>query len=118
MDWLNFFADLLNLKIVLIACLIFVPLERVLAMHPGQKTFRRGWWNDVIYLFVNSWLIKLGLLVVIASTMAISKWLIPPSALAAVAAQPYWLQIIEVIVVADLGFYFTHRMFHAIPALW
>ena len=65
MDLLNFFADWLNLKGVLIACLIFIPLERLLAMHPHQRIFRRGWWNDVIYLFINGWLIKLGILIII-----------------------------------------------------
>ena len=76
MNWLNFFAEWLNLKGVLIACLIFVPLERLLAMHPLQRTFRRGWWNDVIYLFVNGWLIKLGLLIIIAGAMVVFAWLI------------------------------------------
>src|SRR5574341_1042272 len=118
MDWLSFFADWLNLKGVLIACLIFVPLERVLAMHPGQSIFRRGWWDDVIYLFVNGWLIKLGIGIIIAGAMVVTAWLVPPTVQATAAAQPYWLQIIEVIVLADLGFYFTHRMFHAVPVLW
>jgi hypothetical protein len=62
MDLFNFFAEWLNLKSLLIACLIFIPLERLLAMHPHQKVFRRGWWNDVIYVFANGWLIKLGVL--------------------------------------------------------
>jgi sterol desaturase/sphingolipid hydroxylase (fatty acid hydroxylase superfamily) len=118
MDWLNFFADLLNLKGVLITCVIFTPLERLLAMHPHQRVFRRGWWNDVIYLFVNGWLIKLGALIMIAGAIVVSAWLIPPSVQVAVAGQPYWLQIVEVVLVADLGFYFAHRMFHAIPLLW
>jgi sterol desaturase/sphingolipid hydroxylase (fatty acid hydroxylase superfamily) len=118
MDWLNFFANWLNLKGVLIACLIFIPLERLLAMHAHQSIFRRGWWNDVIYLFVNGWLIKLGIFITVSGAMVVSVWLIPPPMRAAVAGQPYWLQIVEVILIADLGFYFAHRMFHAIPLLW
>jgi sterol desaturase/sphingolipid hydroxylase (fatty acid hydroxylase superfamily) len=118
MDWFNFFSDWLNLKGILIACLIFIPLERLLAMHPLQRIFRRGWWNDVIYLFVNGWLIKLGILIMIAGGIVVSAWLIPPPVRVAVAGQPYWLQIVEVVLVADLGFYFAHRMFHAIPLLW
>ena len=117
MDWLNFFADGFNLKILLIACLIFIPLERLLAMHPLQGIFRRGWWNDVIYLFLNGWLTRLGILIVIAGTIVVSAWLIPPVRVA-VAGQPYWLQIVEVVLVADLGLYFAHRMVHAIPLLW
>jgi sterol desaturase/sphingolipid hydroxylase (fatty acid hydroxylase superfamily) len=87
-------------------------------MHPLQRIFRRGWWNDVIYLFVNGWLIKLGILVIIASAIVVFAWLIPTPVRAAVAGQPYWLQIVEIILLADLGFYFAHRAFHAIPFLW
>jgi sterol desaturase/sphingolipid hydroxylase (fatty acid hydroxylase superfamily) len=118
MHWLNLFVDVLNLKGVLIACLIFIPLERLLAMHPLQRVFRRGWWTDVIYLFVNGWLTKLGLLLIIVGVMVVSTWLVPLPVRAAMADQPYWLQIVEIIVVADLGVYFVHRMFHSIPLLW
>ena len=79
MDLFNFFADWLNLKGILIACLIFIPLERLLAMHPGQRIFRRGCWNDVIYLFMNGWLIKPGILLIIVGVMVVSRWLVPPS---------------------------------------
>ena len=54
----------------------------------------------------------------IAGAIVVSAWLIPPSVRVAVAGQPYWLQIVEVVLVADLGLYFAHRMFHAIPLLW
>ena len=89
-----------------------------MAMHPGQRIFRRGWWNDVIYLFVNGWLIKLGILLIIVGAMVVSRWLVPLPVRAAMVGQPYWLQIFEIIVLADLGFYFVHRMFHSIPLLW
>jgi hypothetical protein len=39
---------------LLLTALIFVPLERVLALHREQKVFRRGWLNDVIYLLLNA----------------------------------------------------------------
>ena len=85
-----------------------------MTMHPLQRVFRRGWWTDVIYLFVNGWLTKL----IIVDVMVVSTWLVPLPVRAAVADQPYWLQIVEIIVVADLGGYFVHRMFHSIPLLW
>ena len=115
MDWLNLFVDLLNLKGVLITCLIFIPLEHLLAMHPLQRVFRRGWWTDVIYPFVNGWLTTLCLFLIIAGVMVVSTWLVPLPVRAAVADQPYWLQIVEIIVVADLGVYFVHRLFHSMP---
>jgi sterol desaturase/sphingolipid hydroxylase (fatty acid hydroxylase superfamily) len=118
MDWMSLFADWLNLKTFLLACLIFIPLERLWAMHPVQRVFRRGWWNDAIYLFVNGWLTRLGIVITMAVTIVVSAWLIPAPVRIAVAGQPLWLQIVEVVLVADLGLYFAHRMFHSIPLLW
>jgi hypothetical protein len=57
-------------------------------------------------------------LLVIVGVMIVSTWLVPLPVRAAIADQPYWLQIVEIIVIADLGIYFVHRMFHSIPLLW
>ena len=48
------------------------------ALIPALATLRRGWWNDVIYLLINGWLIKLGILIMIAGAIVVSAWLIPP----------------------------------------
>lgn len=103
---------------LLLTALIFVPLERVLALHREQKVFRRGWLNDVIYLLLNTQLTMLGLGLLVVATIVIAGWLMPVSIRAAVATQPYWAQIIEMIVLADIWFYFAHRAFHAFPWLW
>ncbi|NRP73721.1 hypothetical protein ILFOPFJJ_04634 [Ensifer psoraleae] len=111
--------ELLGLKSIMIIALIFIPLERLLPLHPEQKVFRRHWLNDVIYLFFNGILIKLGLLLVVGSLMIAIRVMIPEQGLPAyVQAQPIWLQAIEVILIADLGFYLAHRAFHAVPLLW
>lgn len=44
MDWL---------KGLLLMAFIFVPLERLLAWHPEQRVFSRGWLNDMIHLLLN-----------------------------------------------------------------
>ena len=110
--------DPLGFTTILITCLIFVPLERLLAMHPNQKIFRRGWHTDVIYLLLNGALIKLGLLGVIFAVAFLTSWCVPASFRELVSGQPYWLQLIEAIILSDIGFYWTHRMFHAVPWLW
>jgi sterol desaturase/sphingolipid hydroxylase (fatty acid hydroxylase superfamily) len=112
MDLIGFF------KPILLTGLIFIPLERLLALRPEQKILRRGWKNDLIYLFLNGALIKVGLIAIIVAAFFGAKTLVPSSFQATVAGQPYWLQVAEVLIVSDVGFYCTHRMFHAIPWLW
>jgi len=110
--------DPFGLKVIFIAFLVFVPLERLLALHPEQKIFRRNWANDGLFLLFNGILIKLGLLAVIATIIFVAARIVPESFQAAVGGLPYWVQIPAVIVLSDLGFYWTHRMFHAVPWLW
>jgi len=117
MDLLYGLAELFNIKGAVIAALIFIPLERVLAMH-RQKVFRRGWGNDVIYFLFNGVVIKLGLGALLAGAMVLAGWLVPQSIRTAVISQPIWLQAVQVLILADLGFYVVHRLFHSIPWLW
>ncbi|MCE9508166.1 MAG: sterol desaturase family protein [Alphaproteobacteria bacterium] len=102
----------------LIACLVFVPVERVLAFRPEQKIFRRGWGVDLTHVMVTGFLIKAGTIVLFALSAAFLEKQIPAHLRAAVAAQPFWLAFLEVLLIADLGFYWVHRAFHAIPLLW
>jgi sterol desaturase/sphingolipid hydroxylase (fatty acid hydroxylase superfamily) len=111
MDWFG-------LKGALIAAVIFIPLERLFAVRPEQKILRAGWATDLFYFLVNGLIIKLGLAALIVATLALTNLLVPNSVPAMIAAQPYWLQFVEILIVADLGFYAAHRAFHAIPWLW
>ncbi len=110
--------DPLGLKAILITFLVFVPLERLFALHTEQKVFRRGWANDLIFLLVNGLVIKLGLLAVVLVSIFAAESAVPASVRATVGGLPYWVQIPLAIVLSDLGFYWTHRMFHAVPWLW
>lgn len=77
---------------------------------------RSHWLNDAFYMFFNGILIKAGLLVVVGGALILIGYLIPDSVGQLVQSQPVWLQAIEVIVVADIGFYLAHRAFHAFPS--
>jgi sterol desaturase/sphingolipid hydroxylase (fatty acid hydroxylase superfamily) len=106
------------LKALLLTAIIFVPLERVLAIDPRQKMLRRDWLNDLVYWIVNGPVIGLTLAAVIIGATFLGDSLEPLSVRLAIGGQPYWLQMIEVVVLADLGFYAVHRAFHVVPWLW
>ncbi|WP_258766283.1 sterol desaturase family protein [Bradyrhizobium arachidis] len=95
-----------------------MPLERLFAMHPGQRTFRRDWGNDLVFLLLNAVLIRLGLLAIVAATIFAAALIVPASLQTTIGDLPVWAQLPLVIVLSDLGFYWTHRMFHAVPWLW
>ena len=111
-------SDLIDLKAVLIIALIFIPLERLLPLHAEQSPARRHWLNDVVYLLFNGIVIKIGLLIVIGTAMLVLHRFVPAGLAQAVQSQPVWLQAVEVLVLADAGFYLAHRAFHAVPFLW
>ena len=113
-----FLAELLDFRLFLVAAFVFIPLERLFAARKGQKLLRAGWADDLVYVFVNGIVIRLGLVLAVLAIMALGALLVPASFREAVAGQPLWLQAIEVLLLADLGFYLSHRAFHAVPALW
>jgi sterol desaturase/sphingolipid hydroxylase (fatty acid hydroxylase superfamily) len=109
---------LINGLDILLAALVFMPLERLLAIHRGRKLLRSLWRLDVTHLLATGLIIQLGMTGVVILGLQASDALAPSAWRAAVAAQPVWLQFIEVLVLADLGFYLAHRTFHAVPMLW
>ena len=110
--------NIFNFKSALIGVLILLPLERLLPMHKGQKVFRRGWKNDLIYLFFNSVYVTLGLALLFDGSQLLGEEFFPSSLRAAVSAQPIVVQFGEILLLTDLGFYAVHRVFHAVPWLW
>src|SRR3954452_1879502 len=103
-------------RTLLIAALIFVPLEHLLGVHE-RATFRTCRLVDlgcaVINGIVTAPALKLALVVLVLGAQACA-----PAALRdAVARQPFWFQAPEVIALGDIGIYLAHRLFHR-PALW
>src|SRR5437016_1922770 len=92
--------DPFALKVIFITFLVFVPLERLFTLHPEQKILRRSWGNDLIFLLLNRFLIKLGLLGVIAASIFAAAQIVPASFQAAVGGLPYWVQIPAIIVLS------------------
>ncbi|ESX46748.1 sterol desaturase family protein [Mesorhizobium sp. C416B] len=110
--------DLFGLKSLLICALIFVPLERILTLRPPQKILRKGLAIDAIYAILNGTLVRACIFSMAAIVMSVAALLVPERVLDTIGGQPTWLQVIEIIILADLGVYAAHRAFHAVPALW
>lgn len=116
--WLEWLGNVLSLKSALLAVIVLVPLQLALPMHSHQKILRPEWGTDVIYLLVNGLPIKIGAVALIMLIVSASEHVLPAELRALIRSQPLWLQLIEVIVLSDLGFYVVHRLFHTFPILW
>ena len=110
--------DPLGLKIILLTCLVFVPLERLFALNGEQKVFRAGWANDLVFLLLNGVVSKLGMLAVVVASLFVAERIVPASIQDTVGGLPFWIQIPLIILLTDLGVYWIHRMLHAVPTLW
>jgi sterol desaturase/sphingolipid hydroxylase (fatty acid hydroxylase superfamily) len=110
--------DVLRLALwLVIVCIIFIPLERIFADRP-QKVLRKQFGNDLVY-YVMSWLLPA---IIMAPPLLVVAWLahrfIPAGVHTAIAAVPFWAQVLAALVVGDLGYYWGHRCLHTVPFLW
>lgn len=98
--------------------LVFRPLEWAFPAKREQKFLRPEWWTDLCF-FLGQYLFWGGLVLAILTYW--SGWLtaaVPASFRAAVAAQPWWAQAIQVVLLSDFCIYWGHRLQHRVTFLW
>jgi sterol desaturase/sphingolipid hydroxylase (fatty acid hydroxylase superfamily) len=103
---------------LLFLAVVFVPMERVFPAKKDQPFFRPNWLTD-FFFFLGQYLLWSGL--VLWTLRHFGHWLhqiVPASFRESVAAQPWWLQAIEVIVLSDFLIYWGHRLQHRVEFLW
>jgi sterol desaturase/sphingolipid hydroxylase (fatty acid hydroxylase superfamily) len=98
--------------------LIFVPMERLFALSRTQPIFRKGWRTDLSYFLTSHIGVQMLTLVTMAPAAILFRWMIDSPIQRTVGSQPWWLQFLEIIVLADLCGYWIHRAFHRVPLLW
>jgi sterol desaturase/sphingolipid hydroxylase (fatty acid hydroxylase superfamily) len=96
---------------------IFVPLERLFAVSP-QKFLRRGLGTDLAYYFINGLLISFLLSVPVAILAWTVHRLVPGGVLAMTVSLPLGVRLLAALVLSEIGYYWAHRLSHAIPFLW
>jgi sterol desaturase/sphingolipid hydroxylase (fatty acid hydroxylase superfamily) len=102
---------------LLILSVIFLPLERLFALHE-QKIIAKSVLGDVGCFFITGLVPQLLLAVPLAIAAYVAYRFVPWRLHAAIAAWPIWLRALAAFVVGDLGFYWGHRWAHRIPFLW
>ena len=118
MFWESWAAKIVSAGItLLLLTVILAPLERI---FPAQKQrfFRPQWFTDLAF-FLGQYLLWGGLVLMWLYWLQDSLVGLAPAELQrAVAAQPWWLQAVEVMLLGDFLIYWGHRLQHHIPALW
>ncbi len=102
---------------LLLLVVIFVPLEKLCAQHP-QRVFRKGFFADLGYYFLNSLTPKLILILPLSLVAGGAHYIAPTGLYSWVAEMPVWARFAAVMIVGEFGSYWGHRWMHQIPLLW
>lgn len=116
MTFVENYAD--RLVFLLCAALVFIPLEHVIPRIREQKRLRADLKLDLAYMLLGALATMLAASVFIMVVVGLFADLIPEAAQSFIRAQPIWLQVIVLIIFGDFYYYWAHRLFHTVPALW
>jgi len=110
LDWF-----LLNL---IVFSAVWIPIERLFGRLTDQPVFRQDWEIDLFYFFLSGMAVQFLAYVTLKPAMTLfhnTDWQLLR---AWIAAQPLWVQFIEIMLITDLVQYGVHYAFHRVPFLW
>lgn len=102
---------------LLLLAVVFVPLERLFALHP-EKIWRRGMLADLGFYFLSSLIPGLVLSVPLTFVALAGHRIVPGAFQLSVEHLPFWIRVLAGLIVGEIGFYWGHRWSHEIPLLW
>jgi sterol desaturase/sphingolipid hydroxylase (fatty acid hydroxylase superfamily) len=118
-SWGIFFGLDFFIVNLLVTGFMFAPIERIFPHREEQRLFRIEWREDLFYYLISSMMVQLFAFLALAPQAYVNAhtggwdgfrhW---------VAALPWVVQFVAVIVLADLFQYWYHRIFHKVPFLW
>jgi len=110
LDW--FILDLLG------TTLIFVFIEKLFGLRREQPVFRPEWQTDLSYFLLNHLLVGFFFLATNKLVHAGFDWAIDGLLQASIRALPFVVELLVLMLVADLVQYWLHRAYHQVPPLW
>ena len=109
LDW--FILDLLG------STLIFVIIEKLLPFRK-QAVLRPEWQTDLHHFFVNHLIVGFVLLLANQFVFQFFDWAVELGSQDLLVGVPWLVQLVLVLLLADLVQYALHRAYHEIPFLW
>lgn len=97
---------------------LITPLELVLPARRAQRRLRKGALVDLAYFTLNPFLINVLAALLLGLVATLLALVVPPSLRHLLASQPWLVQLVEVIVLSEVGGYWVHRLSHEVPWLW
>jgi len=94
--------------------LVFVPLEKVFALHP-QRVFRRGYLTDLTHFLVNNLLVTVASIGFIILASLPFLWI---RSFDVAGMLPTWAAVVLALACIFIGTYWGHRLSHEVPFLW
>lgn len=116
MTFVEEYAD--RIVFLLCAAMVFIPLERMVPRVKQKKLLRSGLKLDLLYMFVGMIPTMIISIVFIVIAVGILDNIVPLSAQKFVRSQPIWLQVILLMIMGDIYYYWVHRLSHRVPFLW
>ncbi len=118
-DWGIFFGVDFFIVNLLVKGLMFAPIERLFPHRREQRLFRIEWREDLFYYLISSMMVQVLTFLALAPSTVVnahtSSW---ADLRATVAALPWVVQFVFVLLLSDLFQYWYHRIFHRVAFLW
>jgi sterol desaturase/sphingolipid hydroxylase (fatty acid hydroxylase superfamily) len=117
--WGIFFGVDFFIVNLIVAGLMFAPIERFWPHNRDQRLFRTEWREDLFYYLISSMLVQIFTYLALAPSSIINANTVSLAGIrAAIGGQPWVLQFVEAMLLTDFVQYWFHRAFHRLPFLW
>jgi len=104
--------------------ILFVVLERLNPWRREQHVYRKDFWKDLFYLFLNGHLVGIALAFITPSLLYLLDRALEPTGLSTLLSMgivsdwPFWGQFLVAFFAVDFLQWCIHNLLHRVPFLW